>query len=112
MIAALLALPPLLVYAALFGLIAGESSGVPLPGETGPIAASALAAHHAGVSIVVVVAVAALAAIVGDNVGFALGRRGGRWLLGRDGRWATARRRYLERGERFDTCGRPTDPGG
>ena len=100
MIAALLTLPPLLIYAALFGLIAGESSGLPLPGETGLIAAGALA-HHAGVSIVAVVGTAAAAAIVGDNVGFLLGRSGGRWLLGRDGRWATARRRYLQRGERF-----------
>ena len=51
--------------------------------------------------LAVVIPVAAAAAIAGDNAGFALGRRGGRWLLSRDGRWANARRRYLERGERF-----------
>lgn len=101
MIASLLTLPPLLVYASLFALIAGESAGLPLPGETSLIAAGALAAHHGRLSIAPVIAVAATAAIVGDNVGFALGRRGGRWLLTRDGRWASARRRYLERGERF-----------
>lgn len=98
---ALLSLPPLLVYALLFALIAGESSGLPLPGETSLIAAGALAARHHGVSIAVVAAVAAAAAILGDNLGFALGRRGGRWLLTREGRWAGARRRYLDRGERF-----------
>lgn len=101
MSAFLLGLPPLLVYGALFLLVAGESSGLPLPGETSLIAAGALAAHHERVSIGWVVAVAALAAIAGDNVGFALGRHGGRWLLTRDGRWAGARARYLERGERF-----------
>ena len=101
MIASLLTLPPLLVYATLFGLIAGESAGLPLPGETSLIATSALAAHHGSVSIVLVIAVAALAAIIGDNVGFVLGRRGGRWILTRDGRGADRRRRYLERGERF-----------
>ena len=101
MTASLLTLPPLVVYAALFGLIGGESAGLPLPGETSLIAASALAAHHGSVSIVPVIAVAAVAAIAGDNVGFALGRRGGRWILTRDGRWADSRRRHLERGERF-----------
>lgn len=101
MTASLLSLPPALVYLALFALVAGESSGLPLPGETSLIAAGALAAHHSGLSIVVVIAVAAAAAIVGDNVGFLLGRRGGRWLLTREGRWAGARRRYLARGEVF-----------
>lgn len=101
MTASLLTLSPLLIYATLFGLIAGESAGLPLPGETSLIATGALAAHQGSVSIVLVIAVAACAAIVGDNVGFALGRRGGHWILTRDGRWASGRRRYLERGERF-----------
>lgn len=101
MTSTLLTLPPLLVYAALFALIAGESSGLPLPGETSLVAASALAARHSGVSIIVVIAVAAIAATLGDNLGFAIGRRGGRWLLTREGRWADARRRHLQRGERF-----------
>lgn len=101
MISALTSLSPLLVYAVLFALVAGESAGLPLPGETSLIAAGALAAHRGNVSIAAVIAVAASAAIVGDNVGFALGRRGGRWLLTRKGRWSRARARYLERGEAF-----------
>ena len=101
MSASLLTLPPLLVYLVLFALIAGESAGLPLPGEASLIAVGALAAHDGRLSIEVVIAVAAVAAIVGDNVGFALGRRGGRWLLTREGRWASARSRYLERGELF-----------
>ena len=97
----LLALPPVLVYASLFLVVAGESAGLPLPGETSLIAAAVLASQHGTVSIGPVVAIAAAAAIVGDNVGFLFGRRGGRWLLTRDGRWVEQRARFLERGERF-----------
>jgi membrane protein DedA with SNARE-associated domain len=66
----------------LFLLVAVESAGVPLPGETALIAAGVLAAqgHY---SIVTVIAVAATGAIVGDNVGYWLGRKGGRALLRR-----------------------------
>jgi undecaprenyl-diphosphatase len=99
----LLGLPAVLVCAALFGLVAAESAGLPVPGETGLIAAGALAARPGQVPIGVVVAVAAAAAIVGDNVGFAIGRHGGRRLLLREGRLADTRRRTAERGERFFT---------
>jgi membrane-associated protein len=97
----LLGLPPLLVYAGLFALIAGESAGLPLPGETSLIAAAALASQPATVTIEVVIAVAALAAIIGDNIGFALGRHAGRRLLTREGRWLERRRGFLVRGEAF-----------
>ena len=97
----LLGLPPLLVYGVLFALVAGESAGLPLPGETSLIAVGALASQHGGISIEVVIAVTALAAISGDNVGFILGRHAGRRLLTRDGRWLARRRRFLARGEAF-----------
>jgi membrane protein DedA with SNARE-associated domain len=81
--------------ALLFLLVAVESAGVPLPGETALIAAALLSQpgqqHH--FSIVAVIAIAALAAIVGDNIGYALGRFGGRALLER---WGPVRR-YAER---------------
>jgi membrane protein DedA with SNARE-associated domain len=86
----------------LFLVVAGESSGVPLPGETALVAAAVLATpeqHH--YSITEVMAVAAVAAIVGDNVGYWLGRVGGRRLLERwrvTARWAE---RALPPGERF-----------
>jgi membrane protein DedA with SNARE-associated domain len=48
-----------------------------------------------------VIAVAAGAAIVGDNVGYLIGRKGLRRLIDRPGRWATSRRRLVERGELF-----------
>ncbi len=97
----LLGLPPLLVYAGLFAIVAAESSGLPLPGETSLIAVGVLASQHGGVAIQVVIATAALAAIVGDNVGFVLGRHAGRRLLTRDGRWMERRQRFLVRGEAF-----------
>jgi len=66
----------------LFAVVALESFGVPLPGEAALVAAGILAGrgHFA---LVTVVAVAAAAAIVGDNVGYWLGRYGGRKLLAR-----------------------------
>ena len=97
----LLGLPPLLVYGALFALVAAESSGLPVPGETSLIAVSILASQHQGISIELVIATAALAAIVGDNVGYVLGRHAGRRLLTREGRWLERRRRFLVRGEAF-----------
>ncbi len=97
----LLGLPPLLVYGVLFALVAGESAGLPLPGETSLIAVGALASQHGAISIEVVIAVTALAAVGGDNVGFVLGRHAGRRLLTRDGRWLERRRRFLVRGEAF-----------
>ena len=68
--------------ALLFLLIAMESAGAPLPGETALIAAGVLAARG-DFEIVAVIVVAAAAAIVGDNVGYWIGRLGGRRLLTR-----------------------------
>ena len=97
----LLGLPPLLVYAALFAVVAAESSGLPVPGETSLIAVAILASQHQGITIELVIAVAALGAIIGDNVGYVLGRHAGRRLLTREGRWMERRRRFLVRGEAF-----------
>src|SRR5256885_17207196 len=68
----------------LFLLIAMESAGIPLPGETALVAAGVLASRG-DMSIVAVIAVAAVAAIIGDNVGYWVGRLGGRKLLQRWG---------------------------
>ena len=72
-------------YPVLFGIVAVEASGVPVPGETSLIAAGLLASQGK-LEIVAVIALAAAGAIVGDNIGYAIGRRGGRWLLERPGR--------------------------
>jgi membrane protein DedA with SNARE-associated domain len=97
----LLGLPPLLVYSGLFLVVGVESSGLPVPGETSLIAVAILASQHAGISIELVIATTALAAIVGDNIGYVLGRHAGRLLLTRDGWWLERRRRFLVLGEEF-----------
>ena len=83
----------------LFAAVAIESFGVPVPGETALIGVGVLASqgHY---SIVSVIAVAAAAAIIGDNLGFWLiGRRGGRALIARYPWVERHTRRALPRGE-------------
>ena len=75
-------------------VVAIEALGVPLPGETAVILGG-LAANQGRLSIVAVIIVAAAAAIVGDNIGFMIGRRGGRALLERPGRFYEERQRML-----------------
>jgi membrane protein DedA with SNARE-associated domain len=87
-------------YAGVALLVGVESAGVPVPGETSLIAAAVLASQG-HLSLPFVIAVAAGAAIVGDNVGYVIGRRGGRWVLTRPGPWQRSRTRVLERGEQF-----------
>jgi membrane protein DedA with SNARE-associated domain len=63
-----------------FGIVCLESAGLWLPGETALIAAGVYASNG-HLSIGGVLAVAALGAIIGDNIGYWLGREGGRRLL-------------------------------
>ncbi len=67
--------------------VAIESLGIPLPGETTLIAAALYAGSTGRLNVVAVVGVAAAAAIVGDNIGYLLGRVGGYRLLRRYGRY-------------------------
>jgi membrane-associated protein len=87
-------------YPLLFGLVAIETMGIPVPGETAIFTAGILAARDQ-LQIEVVIAVAAAAAIVGDNIGFALGRRLGRRLLLAPGPLERHRRRVIDVGEPF-----------
>ncbi len=72
-------------YAAVFVLIMGESAGVPLPGETVLVGAAVFASTGRGLDIRLVVLTAACAAILGDNLGFWIGRTWGDRLLDRVG---------------------------
>ena len=67
---------------ALFLIVMLESAGVPLPGETALVAAGVFASHGE-LNIAAVIIVAAAAAIIGDNVGYWIGRTGGRSVLTR-----------------------------
>ena len=73
-------------YPLLFVIVMAESGGVPIPGETALIAAAVLASQGK-LQIELVIPLAAAAAIVGDNIGYQIGRKGGRWLLERPGRF-------------------------
>jgi len=97
---ALIAVPANLGYPVLFAFVAAESAGGLVPGETSLIVAGALAGSGQ-LSLPFVIATAAVAAIVGDNVGYLIGQRELRGLLDRPGRWAESRRRLVERGDKF-----------
>jgi membrane protein DedA with SNARE-associated domain len=64
----------------LFGIVCLESAGLWLPGETALIAAGVYASKG-HLSIPSVIVVAAAAAIIGDNIGYWLGREVGRRLI-------------------------------
>jgi undecaprenyl-diphosphatase len=96
----LISIPSGLGYPALGGLVAAESMGVPVPGETALIAAGILA-HDGRLQIELVILIAAVAAITGDNLGYLIGRKGGRILLEKDGPLLKHRKAVLEKGEPF-----------
>jgi membrane protein DedA with SNARE-associated domain len=87
-------------YPLLFLLVMGESSGVPVPGETALITGGILASQGK-LEIELVIALAAIAAIVGDNIGYLIGRKGGRWVLERPGAFYGQRQEVLRVGEPF-----------
>jgi membrane protein DedA with SNARE-associated domain len=88
-------------YLAVFVLIAVETMGIPVPGETALITAG-IVASRGRLHIELVIALAAAAAILGDNVGFAIGRRyGRRLLLSERLPFAAHRRRLVALGEPF-----------
>jgi membrane protein DedA with SNARE-associated domain len=101
----LIDIPEHVGYAAVAVFVGVEASGVPVPGETALIAAAVLASQGE-LSIELVIAIAAAAAIVGDNIGYGLGRRYGRRLIERPGRTKVRRQLALARGEQlFDRHG-------
>lgn len=96
--------PAAAVYAVV-GLVIGlESLGIPLPGEIILVSAALLSSQHAGIDPLVLGICATVGAVVGDSIGYAIGRRGGRpllaWLGKRfpshfsDGHIATAERSF------------------
>ncbi|MFL5562788.1 MAG: DedA family protein [Gemmatimonadaceae bacterium] len=87
-------------YALLVVLIGLESFGIPLPGETALVTAGALAARG-HLNIVAVIVAAAAGAIIGDNCGYWLGRKGGIVLVRRFGRRVGLTETKLLRVHRF-----------
>lgn len=87
-------------YPLLFVIVMSESGGLPVPGETGLITAAVLASQGK-LKLELVIALAAAGAIVGDNIGYVIGRKGGRWLLERPGPFHRQRLQVLASGQPF-----------
>jgi len=95
-------------YAVVFFGVLLENAGLPVPGETTLLAGAALA-HSGRLSLPWVIVWATLGAVLGDNIGFAIGRNGGRQLVERHGGkigLTTARLRQFDRF--FEKYGAPT----
>src|ERR1700752_2788403 len=87
-------------YLAVVGLVFLEGFGVPVPGETVLI----LGAVYAGagrLNVVLVGLLGFLGAVIGDNIGFALGHFGGRRLVERYGRYVLLTPERLDRTTAF-----------
>ena len=79
-------IPAVSIYL-LVGLVIGlESLGIPLPGEIILVSSALLASQHGDIDPVVLGTCATAGAIIGDSIGYAIGRRGGKPLLDRLGR--------------------------
>src|SRR5579859_256650 len=87
-------------YLAIAFLLFVEDFGVPAPGETVLIAASVYAGAGR-LNIVAVGIISLAAAVLGDNVGYAIGRFGGRELAVRFGRYVMLTEQRLEKAEAF-----------
>ncbi|HLI91718.1 MAG TPA: DedA family protein [Ktedonobacteraceae bacterium] len=91
----------MLGYPAVILFVMIESSGIPFPGETMLLLASFYAAIDHHLQIPIVIACAALGAIAGDNIGYYIGRTGGKAVVERYGRYVFIKPEHLERAEKF-----------
>jgi membrane protein DedA with SNARE-associated domain len=75
-------------YGVLFLIVFAENVGLPVPGETMVLAAGMLASRpEASLTVLGVILVTIAAAVLGDNLGFWLGRRWARGRIERGGRF-------------------------
>ena len=88
-------------YAAVALFIMIESSGIPFPGETMLLLASFYAAVSYQLQIPLVIACAAFGAIIGDNIGYAIGRSGGRAFVLRYGKYVFIKPEHLALAEAY-----------
>ncbi len=87
-------------YLALAGLLFLEDFGVLVPGET-VLIASAFYAGLGQLNIILVILVGFAAAVLGDNVGFAIGNYGGRPLVLKYGRYVRLKQEHLDKAEHY-----------
>jgi membrane protein DedA with SNARE-associated domain len=87
-------------YWAVFASILLEDFGVPVPGET-VLIAGALLASQGHMHILPLLLVGWIGAVTGDNIGYAIGRFGGRPLVLRYGPYLLVNQRRLEQADAF-----------
>jgi membrane protein DedA with SNARE-associated domain len=98
-LAAIISVSSSLGYA-LPAIIGLESLGVPSPGETALVLAAVLASQGK-LEIWLVILIGVVSAIVGDNIGYLLGRRFGRDVLEHPGPLHRRRLEVIAAGDRF-----------
>jgi membrane protein DedA with SNARE-associated domain len=86
-------------YVAVFVFVGVESLGIPVPGETMLVTASIYAGTTGRLSIFWVIVASSAGAIVGDNIGYLIGRTGGYALLRRYGRYIRLEENRLRLGQ-------------
>jgi membrane protein DedA with SNARE-associated domain len=86
-------------YWAVLFFVAIESTGIPFPGETMLLVAAIYAGTTHRLSIALVIAAAACGAILGDNLGYWIGREGGYRLLRRYGPYIRLDERKVKLGQ-------------
>jgi membrane protein DedA with SNARE-associated domain len=86
-------------YLAVLVFVGIESIGIPFPGETMLVTAAIYAGTTHRLSIVLVIAAASTGAILGDNIGYGIGRAGGYRLLRRYGKYIRLEEPRLKLGQ-------------
>jgi membrane protein DedA with SNARE-associated domain len=85
---------------AILALVLLEDFGIPVPGET-VLIAGAIFAGSGQLNIVAVGVIGFVAAVVGDNIGYGIGRFGGRALVERWGKYVFITAERLDKAEAF-----------
>lgn len=88
-------------YVAVFLFIGIESTGIPFPGETMLVSASVYAAQGCTLHEPWVIVACILGATTGDNLGFWVGRTGGRGLVTKYGKYVRVNESHLDHAERY-----------
>lgn len=86
-------------YLAVFVFVGVESIGIPVPGETMLVTAAIYAGTTGRLSIFWVIVASSAGAIVGDNIGYVIGRTGGYRLIKRYGRYIRLEENRLRLGQ-------------
>ena len=89
-------------YLAIAGLLTLEDFGVPAPGET-VLIVGAIYAGAGKMNLILVALLGFAGAVVGDNIGYLIGRLGGRRLVDKVGRYVLLTPERIDKAERFFT---------